>query len=451
MIEMNLADAARLMDGRLDGEDRAFTGVSTDSRALVEGGLFFALRGPNFDGHDFAAAAREAGAAAVVADHALPGVAPCILVDDTVAALGRLASAWRRSLDCHVVGVTGSNGKTTVKEMLGAILGRLGPTAATRGNLNNHIGVPLTLLDLSPADRYAVVEMGANAEGEIAVLTRLASPDVAVVTNTGAAHLAGFGGHDGVIRAKGEIYAGLGERGVAVINADDTSAAAFRALNRNRCTIEFGLQAGADVQGRWSPEGGVNRLWMTTPVGELAVHLALPGRHNAANALAATACALALDVDLETVRAGLMAVEPVAGRLQDRPGAGEAHLLDDTYNANPDSLVAGLTVLAARPEEGWLVLGDMGELGADAAELHADAGETARALGVTRLFTVGELSRRASERFGAGAEHFDSIAGLVAALRPQLSPGVCVLVKGSRAMGMERVVRGLEEGPADAV
>ena len=450
MIELSLQRAAQWLSVPAPSGELTFRGVTTDSRAVEPGALFVALKGPNFDGHDFVEAAAANGAVAAVVEHPVDAGLPQLQVDSTLKALGELAAGWRRLLGLTVVGITGSNGKTTVKEMVAAILSRRGRVLATAGNLNNEIGVPLTLLRLSREDRFAVVEMGANAPGEIARLTRIAGPDVALVNNTGHAHLEGFGGPEGVVRAKGEIFEGLSAKGVAVLNADDASIEPFRALNRDRQTLEFSLEEPADVRGRWQVEPGINRLTLEGERGGFDIELPLPGRHNAANALAAAAIARALGVEDADIRAGLEGMEPVLGRLQDRPGPAGSHLLDDTYNANPDSLEAGLAVLQARPEEAWLVLGDMGELGAGSEALHARAGDLAREYGVRRLFTLGDLATRAGEHFGSDARHFDDRETLIETLRRELGAGVCVLVKGSRSMHMERVVRALT-GESDHV
>ncbi len=371
---------------------------------------------------------------------------------DTRLALGRLASACRAELAIPVLAVTGSNGKTTVKEMLAAILARRGAVLATRGNLNNDIGVPLTLLRLRPEHRYAVIEMGANHPGEIAYVAGLTAPTVALVTNAGPAHLEGFGSLAGVARAKGEVYQKLATGGVAVINADDPYAGLWRELAADHHQISFGLRADADVhtpaesiQLHIHNSSIVMHFVMQTPDGALQLALPLPGRHNVMNALAASAAALAAGAHLDDIKEGLEAMTPVAGRLNMRIGLRGAHVLDDTYNANPASLRAGLDVLAACAGEKWLVLGDMGELGSDTADLHVQAGRQARAAGIDRLFTIGVQSRGAAQAFGAAA-HFDSPEALITALRDALHAGVSVLVKGSRFMHMERIVEALLNG-----
>ncbi|HXH03909.1 MAG TPA: UDP-N-acetylmuramoyl-tripeptide--D-alanyl-D-alanine ligase [Candidatus Competibacteraceae bacterium] len=448
MRSMLLSEAARLLDGELIGADRAFSAVVSDSRQLVEGALFVALRGERFDGHDFVAAAAGRGAVAALVERRLELALPQLRVADTLAALGRLGAAWRQGFRGPLVALTGSNGKTTLKEMVRAILAVRGPVLATQGNLNNHIGVPLTLLRLQDEHQYAVLEMGANHPGEIAYLTALARPDVAVVNNAGPCHLEGFGDLDGVARGKGEIFQGLGERGVAVVNADDAYAAYWRGLNAGRRILDFGLERPAAVRGELlGEEGGVRLHWQGQAVD---IRLPLPGVHNVRNALAAAAAALAVGCSLDEIRQGLEAVQGVAGRLQRLTTAEGAVLINDSYNANPASLAAALATVRGEPR--WLVLGDMAELGPDAAQWHARAGAEARAHGYCRLFALGEHSRRAVATFGAGAAHYASAEELGAALRQALaetSEQPTILLKGSRSMRLERIVQALL--PAEAL
>ena len=327
--------------------------------------------------------------------------------------------------------------------MAHAILSRVGRTLATQGNLNNDIGLPLTLFRLAPEDRFAVLEMGANHPGEIEYLASIARPGIAVVTNAGPAHLEGFGDVAGVARAKGELFARLGAQGVAIINADDRYAPLWRELAAHCRVVEFALQADAAVRAAWRGDVGGSRVALVTPWGDAEFHLPLPGRHNVMNALAASAAALAAGAELDAVVAGLASLSPVAGRFTVHRLPQGVTVIDDTYNANPGSLQAAIDVLVTAGGETWLVLGDMGELGPGAQELHAEAGRRARAAGVDRLFTLGELSRAAAESFGPAAAAFDTMEGLVAALCTQTCDGLHVLVKGSRRMRMERVVRAL--------
>jgi UDP-N-acetylmuramoyl-tripeptide--D-alanyl-D-alanine ligase len=446
MIRMTLSEAARVLEAKYAGRDTGFAGVSTDSRALERDNLFVALHGPHFDGHAFLDQAMQRGAAAALVDRAVETALPNVRVQDTRTGLGQLAAAWRARHTMPLVAVTGSNGKTTVKEMIAAILGQRGSLLVTQGNLNNDIGVPLTLLRLERTHRHAVIEMGANHPGEISYLTRITRPTVALITNAGPAHLEGFGSIEGVARAKGEIYQGLSMDGIAVINSDDVYAPLWRELADVHRMITFGLQVPADVRAEWRQESSGSVLQLSSPVGMTEVKLSLPGRHNVMNALAAAAAALAAGAVLSDIKKGLEAMRPVHGRLERTTGLGGAELIDDTYNANPASLQAALDVLAACATRKWLVLGDMGELGEGAAALHEQAGEWARAAGVEALYATGELSRHAARTFGAGAEHFANHAALIAALTGRLgreNGGVTILVKGSRSAHMEEVVAAL--------
>jgi len=442
-----MSDLARRLDAPLHGADARFTRVATDTRALAPGDLFVALKGERFDGHDFIEQARTAGATGALVSQAQPSKLPQVIVKDTLAGLQEYAISWRGDFHIPLVAVTGSNGKTTVKQMLAAILARRGPVLATAGNLNNHIGVPLTLLALREEHRTAVIEMGANHPGEIARLAEIARPDVGVVNNAGDAHLEGFGSREGVARAKGELFEALGH-GIAVINADDEHAPLWHELAGGADVLTFGLSEGANVRAvnpRPEPPAAPLRMAfeLETPEGRQGVILPLPGVHNVRNALAAAACAVALGMDARDIAAGLAAVRPAPGRLGWRKALGGARLLDDSYNANPTSLRAALELLAAVSARRWLVLGDMGELGRGGEQLHFAAGEDARALGIERLYAVGPLAREAARGFGAGAVHFDDIDALIAEVRERLSPEVAVLVKGSRSSRMERVVAGL--------
>lgn len=442
MINMRISEAAALLEARWQGTDEHFAGMGIDTRDLCRGALFVALKGEKVHGHEFVEHARRRGAAAALVERADLNVKlPLITVTDTRRAMGTLSRAWREGLDLNLVAVTGSNGKTTVKEMLIGVLRQGGRVMATTGNLNNDLGVPLTLARLGPEHRYAVVEMGANHAGEIAYLVNLARPNVGVITQCAPAHLEGFGSVQGVARAKGELLEGLPAGGIAVINGDDPFADLWRKQAGSRTCLRFGLGPEVDVSATWQILEQGSELQIRTPRGAFGVHLALPGRHNVMNALAAAAAAVALEVPLEDIATGLGAMGPVRGRLQLRTGRNRARVLDDTYNANPASLEAGLAVLEAAPGRHWLVLGDMAELGAEAAEYHVKAGRAARQAGVERLFAVGPLAREAARSFGRGARHFESRDALVEALEPVLEADVTLLVKGSRSMGMESVVQ----------
>lgn len=440
---MSLSLAARVLGVELDGTDRDFTTVAIDSRRLESGALFVALRGERFDGHDFVADAVAAGAAGVLGERDVAEDIPTIRVADSLDALQRLAADWRRRFECRLAAVTGSNGKTTVKEMIGAIVSRAAPSLVSAGNLNNHIGVPLSLLRLREGHRYAVIEMGMNHAGELSLLSRLAAPDVALVNNAAAAHLEGLGSVEGVARAKGEIFSALSDDGVAVINADDAFAGYWRGLNERRRCLTFGIDAEADVRG--TVDVGADRCEIIVDFAGNRIETVLPvgGAHNARNAVAAAAVALALDVDADTIAAGLAAFRPVDGRSAVVMLADGTRLVDDTYNANPASMAAAIDLLGRFDGARVLVVGDMGELGADAAALHREVGERARHGGVNRLLGLGPLSAVAVEAFGEGGQSFDGIDELIEALQAESGPGVTVLVKGSRAMRMERVARAL--------
>jgi UDP-N-acetylmuramoyl-tripeptide--D-alanyl-D-alanine ligase len=449
MSMMRLSEAARAIPAELRGEDREFDAVSTDTRALAPRALFVALKGEHFDGHDFldqAAQKQIAGALVRDADK-LPAGLPALVADDTRLALGRLAAYWRSRFSAPLVALTGSNGKTTVKEMLASILRAASSSDAvhaTRGNLNNDIGVPLTLLELGPGHRYAVVEMGMNHAGEIRYLTRLAAPDVALINNAGPAHLEFFDSVEAIARAKGEIFEGLQPGGTAVINADDRYAGLWRSLAGDRRVVEFGLSSPAAVSARYALRYLESEIVVRTPHGEAQAVLKAPGLHNVRNALAASAAATALEVPAPVIARGLAGYAGIKGRLQKKAALHGATLIDDTYNANPESVRAAIAVLAQAPGRRLLVLGDMGELGAGAAQMHADVGSFARENGVERLFALGEHAAHAARAFGAGGRHFARIEDLLAEVENALAPDVIVLVKGSRFMQMERVVKSFE-------
>lgn len=442
-----LSQVATAVNGRLIGADPALTGVSTDTRAIGRGQLFVALRGEHFDAHDFLAQAVASGAAALlVADESkLPAGVPAVLVDDTRLALGRLAAAWRARFALPVLAVTGSNGKTTTKEMIAAILkAHFGAAVlATRGNLNNDIGLPLTLLGLSERHHAAVIEMGMNHPGEIAYLAPLGAPTVALVTNAQRAHLEGMGDMDEVAREKGCIYAGLQSNGVAVVNADDCYAETWRAMAAPHSVRTFGIDHAADVQGKVRQHGLETELELSAPEGQAAIHLRLPGRHNARNAVAAAAACLAAGIPMTAVVAGLEGFSGVKGRLQRRSGKNGTEILDDTYNANPDSVRAGIDVLAATIGRKLLVLGDMGEIGEASGQYHDEIGGYAKSQGIDRLFALGDAAQQAVRNFGDGARHYCNIEKLIAAVDKELGPDTTVLVKGSRFMKMERVADAL--------
>ena len=455
---MYLQDAALATGGTAVGGQVLFLSVSTDSRAIQPGQLFVALRGDNFDGHDYVAAVAAQGAAAAMVDKAWaaanPVPLPLLVVDDTRLGLGQLAASWRSRFSLPLIGVTGSNGKTSVKEMCAAILRAqsrldgLDPdlaVLATRGNLNNDIGLPLMLLRLSGNHRAAVIEMGMNHPGEIGYLTRLAQPTVALVNNAQRAHLQGMGSVNEVAREKGAIYDGLSTGGVAVINADDAFAGYWKAINVGRETLTFGLSEDADVTARCTSHGFASDLVLSAPQGEARFRLQVPGLHNVRNALAASAACLAAGVCLNAVAAGLGAYTGTPGRLHLRKGLRGAVVIDDSYNANPDSMRAGIAVLAATPGRKILVIGDMGEIGEQSFQYHDEIGGYAKSEGVDFLFGLGEMSEVAARNFGEGGFHFSKLDDLVAAVKAELNADTVVLVKGSRFMKMERVVDAIAE------
>jgi len=446
MMRFALSRMAQITGGRVIGQDVEIRGMIHDARRAEAGNLFCALPGERSDGHDFLHQARENGAEAALVSRPVDDALPQVVVDNVREAMGRIAAAWREHLGVAVVGVTGSNGKTTVKEMLAAVLATQGPTLATEGNYNNELGVPLTLARLDTAHRFAVIEMGCNRPGDIAYLAGIAGPNVGVVTNAGPAHLERLGSVEGVARTKGEMFSALPAQGTAVINADDPYAPLWREMAGDRRIISFGIEGAANVSGALSR--GLGRV--DTPAGDFEFAPSLPGRHNFYNALAATAAAVALDVPSEAIAEALSNARGLPGRLQLRHHPDGWQFVDDTYNANPASLYAALQALSEMAgDEHWLVLGDMAELGPDAQRLHAEMGQSARDLGVERLFTIGEFARASSDAFDGDARHFDRQDALIDALSSEMRAGVICLVKGSRSMGMERVVERMlaEAGP----
>jgi UDP-N-acetylmuramoyl-tripeptide--D-alanyl-D-alanine ligase len=445
---MHLSELANITRGQLRGPDVQFASVGTDSRNIVENQLFVAIKGDKFDGNAFAVDAVKRGAAAALVSDAIVSGIPNVLVPNTRQALGELAQHWRGKQALKLVAVTGSNGKTTVKEMIAAILRANGATVlATRGNLNNDIGMPLTLLNLNAKHRYAVIEMGMNHEGEIRYLTNVAQPDVALVNNAGTAHIGELGSREAIARAKGEIYEGLNNQGTAIINADDDFADYWRGLNEGRKILTFGIKK-ADISIKnaaleANQDAASRPMVLITPQGEITVEVHMPGEHNVRNALAATAAALALGASLKAVQQGLNSFGGVQGRLAQFKGLHGALVIDDTYNANPDSMKAALDVLSSHTGEKVFVMGDMGELGKDAPAMHAEVGVYAKRKGIHRMLCLGENAAQAAQAFGAGATHYASLQALLDALSGLMQDRVTVLVKGSRFMQMERVVKAI--------
>jgi UDP-N-acetylmuramoyl-tripeptide--D-alanyl-D-alanine ligase len=445
---MNLNQAADFVAGRTSGGDPLFTGVSTDTRALRAGDLFVALRGERFDGHTFLAQAKGAGAAAAMVDHAYGGEfpLPVAVVDDTKLALGALAHAWRQHFAPVLIAVAGSNGKTTVKEMLASILrANAGDDAvlATAGNLNNDIGVPLTLLRMRDKHRWCAIELGMNHKGEIAYLARIAAPTVALVNNAQREHLEFMNSVDEVAAENASVYDALPAHGVAVVNADDAHAGFFRRAAGSRRVVDFGIDAKAAVRGGYSLKALESEIMLRTPGGEASVTLAIPGLHNVRNALAAAACAHAAGIGLKSIGDGLARFRPYTGRLQVKKAASGATVIDDSYNANPDSVRAAIDVLASCAAPTVLVLGDMGEVGTQGPEFHREVGAYARSVNVSSLFALGDSTKFSVEAFGAAGYHAKSVEDLIRVVRESANPKTTLLVKGSRFMRMERIVSAL--------
>ena len=447
---MDTSTAAAAVHGRALGPIAAFARVTTDTRTVAAGDLFVALKGERFDGHDFVADALAHGAVAALVSDARADAwsAPLIAVPDTLQALGELAAHWRRRFALPLCAVTGSNGKTTTKEMLAAILRAAADPAqvlATAGNLNNAIGVPLTLLGLRAQHRYAVVELGMNHRGETRELAQMSAPTIALITNAQREHQEFMRSVDEVADEHADAIAALPQGGTAVLNADDAYARVWRAAAQaaGAGVVSFGLVPAADVTAQWTAQAHASDLVLRTPRGEGRVTLQVPGRHMVMNALAAAAAAHAAGLPVTAITLGLERFRPVRGRLVTLPARSGATVIDDTYNANPDSVRAAIDVLAARAAPRWLVLGDMGEVGQDGPQFHREIGAHARTSGIARLFAAGELAREAVSAFGEGGEHFASVEALAARVAGESRAGVTMLVKGSRFMRMERVVTAL--------
>ena len=441
MISLSLGELGAILGADTAGlADADFTGVSIDSRQSCAGQLFVALRGERFDGHDYVDAARRNGAAAALVERSLPLDIAQIVVDDCKRAMAQLANYWRRHCDPCVIALTGSNGKTTVKEMLYQIMAAQAPSLATRGNLNNDIGVPLTLFGLGSRHEYAIIEMGANHRGEIALLAEIAEPDIVYVNNAAAAHLEGFGGLQGVIEAKGELYAYCAPEHKALFNLDEQASSYWRSLCAAETRLSCALDRDADVGASWSQRGEGLEIEFACEGRRRACQTEVLGEHNVRNALAAVSLALLAGLDFADAVDGLNAFGGVRGRLQMLRGPAQSRIIDDSYNANPDSLEAGLRVLCSLPGSAWLALGDMAELGEDAPERHQQAARLALQLGVEKMFALGAMSCDASGEFGDAGSCFDDTAAMAQALRAQLRGDVNLLIKGSRAAAMDRLV-----------
>ncbi len=450
-----LSDVASQTGGRLVGPDRPFAAVSTDTRNLKPGDLFFALRGERFDALEFVVEAARRGAAGAVVEMRQSLDIPQVEVADSRLALADFAKAWRARFSLPVIGVTGSNGKTTVKEMTAAILREQfrgeSEVLATSGNLNNEIGLPLMVLQLTDGHRAAVLEMGASKAGDIAYLAEIAQPAVAVITNAGAAHLEGFGSIDGVVRTKGEILDSLPPGGCAILNRDDGAFETWARRVADRMVLSFGLHEDAHVRAENIAEDtadGTLLFTLTGPTGDVPVRLGIPGLHNVGNALAAAAATLALDLPLDVITRGIEAYAGVPGRLHRRHLAGDVTLYDDSYNANPSSMAAAIDLLGSRPSPRWLVVGDMAELGEDSFDMHAAVGARARAAGIDRLLATGEGCRHTVAAFGDRGEWHEDRESIAAAIARELPRGATLLVKASRSSRMEEVIPAIEAAAA---
>jgi UDP-N-acetylmuramoyl-tripeptide--D-alanyl-D-alanine ligase len=448
IMHYRLSDITKAVKGRLCGNDTDIASVSIDTRTLQFGDLYVAIKGDNFDGHDFIDKAEQAGAAAVLVEQQANVKLPQIVVQDSRLALAEMAGAWRSQLRVKVAGITGSNGKTTVKEMIAAILAVKDAVLFTQGNLNNDIGVPLTLLRLNQTHRYAVIEMGANHGGEIAYTSRYAKPDVAVINNVGAAHIEGFGDLNGVARAKGEIIESLGDDGIVVLNRDDDFYDYWLELAGQRRVVSFGIHLSSDVRAEninmeIRDQEFVTRFELHTVKELMPMQIKLAGEHNVKNALAAAAVCMQFEVDLQQIKQGLGQMKPVSGRLQPLVGRQGNIIIDDSYNANPASLKAALEVLNQCDGEPWLVLGAFGELGKDSQKLHKEMGELINAMNIVRLLAIGSDARHTVYAFGKGASFFNSQDELINSLKQELKGHETVLIKGSRAQKMEYVAAAL--------
>ncbi len=445
---MMLSEIATALNASLKGADVNVQSVGTDTRSITSEQLFVAIKGEHFDGNTFAPEAIQLGAAAALVSDGNVGVSPAVLVQDTRLALGQLAHYWRQKFDLPVVAITGSNGKTTVKEMIAAILNAAnGKVLATKGNLNNDIGMPLTLLNLRAEHAYAVIEMGMNHLNEISYLSNIACPQVAVINNAGTAHIGELGSREAIAQAKGEIFDGLSEGGIAVINADDAFYDYWCSLNQGRKVVTFGLDKKAEVSATYQVFATHTQLALKTPEGVVTFNISVLGKHNVSNALAASAVAVALGITNRDIAQGLSQFNGVQGRLCLHAGYQQAVVIDDTYNANPDSMKAAIDVLVAQQSESTkkliFVMGDMAELGEDSTKMHAQIGQYAKQKAVSSVFSLGNFSQIATEAFGVGGQHFDSLETLVAAVKTVMQADTCVLVKGSRSMKMERVVHAI--------
>ena len=442
--QLTLNIAAELLGLSRTDSDADISGAVIDSRQVKQGDLFVAIAGEQVDGHQYIATARQAGASAALVSTLQDDSLPQLVVEDVVAAFGQLAAYWRAQSGCKVLAVTGSNGKTTVKEMLAAILSQHHQVIATDGNLNNNLGVPLTLFRIQANTDYAVIEMGANHSGEIAELVRLANPLVALINNVSEAHIEGFGSLQGVVKAKAEIFSNLPKEGVGIFNADMAYAEQWQSRLKNQKSLTFGLDSPADITAT-DCQSHLTKSHFMVEIDNVFhyINLPLPGRHNVANALAAITASTALSIAAQDMISGLASMESVPHRLQLRLGVNNATIIDDSYNANPGSYQQAIATLQAFPGQHWLVLGDFGELGVDSEHLHTGLGVKAKSAGIKRLLTVGRQSQLANAAFGEGAQHFDDIASLRQHLESALADDITCLIKGSRFMQLDTLADAL--------
>lgn len=442
MKNFYLSDVAQMMQGRFSGQDALYQGISMDSRDLQPGDLFIALKGEQTDGHDYVEIAEKQGAAGLIVDRPVTSKVATLVVEDTCVALAHFAKAMRLRCAIPLVAITGSCGKTSIKEMLYSILSLRGPTLATQGNFNNEIGVPLTLARLRPEHWAAIIEMGARRKGDIRYLMSLAQPTVSLISNASMAHVEIFGSLQSIAEAKGEIYENLSPKGIAIINQDETQADFWRSkMPPGRKVIGFALKNKADIYARdiqFEAQHSRCTLWIDQQ--KIALHLKVPGQHVLYNALAAAAAAHALGIDAQTIQEGLERFSSVSGRLQFKKGPVHSTIIDDTYNANPASMQAALAVLARQSGSKCFIMGDMLELGDQALDYHQAIGLAAKKYGIDKFYGVGKMTRAAAEAFGQGAQYFHDQKSLIEKLLSEIPQGATLLVKGSRGMRMERVV-----------
>ncbi len=448
---VRLAEVAEFIPAKHRGTNVPFQFVSTDTRTIQPGDLFVALVGDHFDGHSYIDLAVEKGACAVVVSKPVETTVPFLLVTDTTKALGRIALYNREKFNKDVVAVTGSSGKTTVKGMMATLLRQQNEVLVTRGNFNNHIGAPITLLRLNQTYDYAMLELGASSEGEIAYIANITKPTVAIITNAMPAHLQGFGDLETIVRTKGEIIDALPENGTAILNADSEYFEQWLTRAGKRPVISFGLSESADVRASQIELDAIGCCQFTLHIdGEVAeVHLPVMGKHNVSNALACAAACTALKMPIQLIVSGLQAFEGVEGRLLEKKGLAGSVVIDDSYNANPASVRAAIDVLSSRSGHKIFVLGDMGELGVETQMAHAEVGSYANAGNIDELFTLGEFSRGAADSFGENAHWFASHDSLIKFLKQKLNQNVTVLVKGSRSAKMDIVVKEITEHQID--